>query len=141
MVFSNEDATRKILLSADRGLLGQIPEPLRAFSFSFDQSIRTIWLRAEVDRELSEDEREDLAFSESEIAADNVLDPHSPLDQWTQTELAVVVVPPDQPLDPLPDGVVFLRAGERVPDGYAGAMPHPDSRVHLVPHYRSHETE
>jgi len=36
MTLSQADATEGILLSADRGLWAQVPSPLRALSFSFD---------------------------------------------------------------------------------------------------------
>ena len=59
------------------------------------------------------------------------------LSERTKTDFTVVVLPPDQPLVPLPDGIVFLRPGERVPEGYAGAM----SRAHLMPNLPTEEHE
>ena len=81
-----------------------------------------------MDRELSEDEWEDVNQAEGGVASDNVLKPHAPLNESTMTDYTLVVVPPDQPLDPLPDGTVFLRAGERARQGHAGALPHPMPR-------------
>ena len=136
MTLSPEDASAEILYSADRGLSGYVPAPLRAYSYAFDQSERTIWLKAEVDRELDEDEREDLSVAETGVIADNVLTPHAPLNASTMVELAVVVVPPDQPIAPLPGGIVFLRDGEPVPRDYPGMTPLPDSRARSQPHFR-----
>ncbi len=131
MTLPRTDATRKILLSADRGLWGQVPPPLRAWSFSFDAVARTITFRAEVDKAVvvEDDNWEDLSLASGEASADLLLG------EGTQVKMEVLLVPPGQPLDPLPDGVVFLRAGERVPDNYGGAMPHPRSRAHLIPHF------
>ena len=90
-----------------------------------------ITFKAEIDKEVTvEDEDwEDLSRARTEIDSDDLLG------EETRLEMKIVVVPPNQPLDPLPDGVVFLRARERVPDGYGGAMPHPRSRAHLIPHF------
>ncbi len=131
MTLTRADATRKILLSADRGLWGQVPGPLRAWSFSFDEIVRLITFRAEVDKEVvvEDDNWEDLSLASGEASADLLLG------EGTQVSMEILLVPVDQPLDPLPDGVVFLRAGDRVPDGYGGAMPHPRSRAHLIPHF------
>ncbi len=125
------DAIDEILLSADRALSGQVPDPLRALSFSVNAMTCLITFKAEIDKEVTvEDEDwEDLSRARTEIDSDDLLG------EETRLEMEIVVVPPDQPLDPLPDGVVFLRAGERVPDGYRGAMPHPRSRAHLIPHF------
>lgn len=119
-----------ILHSADRGLWGQVPGPLRAWSFSFDEIARLITFKAEVDRQVivEDDDWEDLSFASGEVSAELLLG------EGTQVDMEIVVVPLDQPLDPLPDGVVFLRAGEQVPESYGGAMPHPGSRAHLIPH-------
>lgn len=132
---SRAEHTVDILLSADRGLWGQIPTPLRAWSFSFDEVSRLIIFKAEVDREIIVENHdwEDLSCASGEAAADLLLG------EETQVKMEIVLVPSDQPLNPLPDGVVFLRTGERVPDGYGGAMPHPCSRAHLIPHFPRRE--
>lgn len=120
-----------ILHSADRGLWGQVPGPVRAWSFSFDEIARLITFKAKVDKKviLEDDNWEDLSLASGEAAADLLLG------EGTQVEMEILLVPLDQPLDPLPDGVVFLQVGEQVPDGYGGAMPHPCSRAHLIPHF------
>ncbi|MGI4745972.1 MAG: hypothetical protein ACRYGI_09370 [Janthinobacterium lividum] len=137
MSLSREDAIEGILLSADRGLWGQIPSLLRAWSFSFDEATRIIIFKAEVDEEvIVEDENwEDLHCASGEAGADLLLG------EGTQVEMEIVLVPMGQLLDPLPDGVAFLRAGEQVPKFYGGAMPHPRSRAHLIPHAPPYEEE
>ncbi len=137
MTLSRVDATRKILLSADRGLWGQVPPPLRALSFSFEDVTCRITCKAEVDKEIivEDDDWEDLNFVTTMIDTDELMG------QKTRVTMDIVVVPIGEPLDPLPDGVVFLRAGERVPEGYGGAMPHPRSRAHLIPHAPPYEEE
>lgn len=137
MTLSRADATEGILLSADRGLWAQVPSPLRALSFSFDDVTCLITFKAEVDKEIivEDDDWEDLNFVRGEIDSDEVLG------QTTRIDMDIVVVPIGQPLDPLPDGVVFLRAGEWVPDGYCGATPHPRSRAHLIPHAPPYKDE
>ena len=139
MVLSREGILVTIQLSADSGLSGYVPNSLRALSFAFNQDVRTVWLKAEVDRELTEDEWDDASEAETMVAADDVFMSGPPLNEHTMTDFTVMVVPPDQPLDPLPDGIVFLRACERVPEGYAGAMPHPRSRAHLMPNLPTEE--
>ena len=104
----------------DRALRGKVSMSLRALSFLFDVPSQIIILKAEVDRALSEDEREELRAVESEISADNVLATGPSLRNQTATKLVVAVAPPAQPLDPLPDGVAFLRAGEDVPARFGG---------------------
>ncbi len=121
----------------DRALRGQVAVSLRALSFLFDVSSQIIMLKAEVDRAPSEDEREELRAVESEISADNVLATGTSLRNQTVTELMVAVVPAARPLDPLPDGIAFLRPGERVPERYGGATPHPAAMAHLIPHRSS----
>ncbi len=137
MTLSRADATEGILLSADRGLWGQVPVPLRALSFSFDDLAYGITFKAEVDKEIivEDDDWEDLNFVRGEIGSDELLGPR------TRVEMHIVLVPMGQPLDPLPDGIVFLRAGEQVPEGYGGARPHPRSRAHLIPHAPPYEEE
>ncbi len=102
--------------------------PLRAWSFSFDEIARTITFRAEVDTEVivEDDNCEDLSLAGGEASADLLLG------EGTQVNMEILLVPSDQPLDPLPDGVVFLRAGEWVPDNYGGATPHPRSTAYLT---------
>lgn len=120
-----------IVYSADVGLSGLVPDPLRAFSFSFDEIARLITIRAEVDKELivEDDDWEDLSCASSDVSADLLLG------EGTQVEMDIVVVPCDQPLDPLPDGIVFLRAGEQAPEGYGGVMPLAESMARLKPHF------
>ena len=109
------DHSRHIALSGRNLLVGQTPAPLRAYSFSFDEARRTLIFKAEVDQELTEDEREDLAVTETEIDCQDVFG------EETLVETTVVtVVPVGQPLDPLPGGISFLRDGEVVPAGYGG---------------------
>jgi len=96
-----------ITASARRALLGQTPAPLREYSFAFDEDIRRITLKAEVERELTEAEREELAGAETEIYAERIFD------DATEIETVVEVVPLRQPLHPLPGGVIYLRKGER----------------------------
>ena len=64
-------------------------------------------LKAEVERELTEDEREDLAVAETEIYAACIFGDDTLIDT------AVEVVPSGQALHPLPGGVAYLREGER----------------------------
>ncbi|MGI4745976.1 MAG: hypothetical protein ACRYGI_09390 [Janthinobacterium lividum] len=137
MILSRADAIEGILLSADCGLWGQVPAPLRALSFSFDDFTYLITFKAEVDKEIivADDDWEALFFVSNEISGDGLLG-------WeVRVVMEIVLVPEGQPLDPLPDGVVFLRAGEQVPEFYGGAMPHPRSRAHLIPHAPPTEEE
>lgn len=137
MTRSRGDKIDSILLSADRALRGQVPAPLRALSFSFDNVMCLITCKAEVDKEIivEDNDWEDLNFVTTMIDTDELLG------QKTRVIMDIVVVPAGQLLDPLPDGVVFLRAGERVPEGYDGAMPHPRSRARLIPHAPPYEEE
>lgn len=96
-----------IMASARRALFGQTPAPLREYSFTFDEGAKRITLKAEVERELTETEREDLAVAETEMYADRIFD------DATDIETLVEVVPLGQPLHPLPGGVAYLREGER----------------------------
>ena len=96
-----------IMASARRALLGQTPAPLREYSFAFDESAKRIMLKAEVERELTEAEREDLAVAETEMYADRIFD------DATDIETMIEIVPLGQPLHPLQGGVVYLREGER----------------------------
>ena len=137
MILPRADAIEGILLSADCGLWGQVPAPLRALSFSFDDFTYLITFKAEVDKEIivEDDDWEALLFVENEIGSDGLLG-------WeVRVVMDIVMVPAGHLLDPLPDGVVFLRAGERVPEFYDGAMPHPRSRAHLIPHVPPYEEE
>lgn len=104
---------------ASRALCGQTPAPVRAYSFQHDVDAEIFILKAEVDRELTEDEREDLAVVETEIWTDMFLD------STISTETMVVLVPFGESLDPGKDGIVYLRDGEHVPPGYAGLPPSP----------------
>ena len=88
---------------ARQALLGQTPEVLREYSFAFDEAAKRIMLKAEVDRELNEDKREDLAVAETEVYADGIFGDE------TKIETIVEVVPLPQPLCPLPGGVAYLR--------------------------------
>lgn len=97
----------RIAVFARRALLGQLPAPLRAYSFDFDETSKRITLRAEVDRELTEDEREDFAVAETEIYAACIFGDD------TLIKTVVEVVPLDQPLCPLPGGMAYLREGEQ----------------------------
>lgn len=103
----NVDVYSYIMRSAKRALGGQTPTALRQYSFSCDEVAKTILFRAEVERELTEDEREDLAVAETEIYADFADD--------TLVETVVEVVLLGMPLHPLPGGIVFLREGEHAP--------------------------
>ena len=96
-----------IMVSAQRALLGQTPAALRGYSFAFDEDAKRITLRAEVERELTEAEREDLAVAETEMYAERIFD------DATDIETVVEVVPLGRPLHPLPGGVAYLREGER----------------------------
>lgn len=104
---------------ASRALCGQTPVPVRAYSFQHDIDAEILILKAEVDRELTEDEREDVAVVETEIWTDMFLD------STISTETMVVLVPFGESLDPGKDGIVCLREGEHVPLGYAGLPPSP----------------
>ncbi len=137
MTLFRADAIEGILLSADCGLWGQVPASLRALSFSFDDSTYLITFKAEVDKEIlvEDDDWEALFFVKNEIGSDGLLG-------WeVRVVMDIVLVLAGQLLDPLPDGVVFLRVGEQVSEGYGGAMPHPRSRAHLIPHAPPYEEE
>lgn len=125
---SDEELVDDIRWYACRAMDLELPLPLRAYSFSFDRDAQTIWIKAEVDRELDEDERENLSCAETVLYSDEIL---SWVDRKKGTTIhtQVSVVPAGRPLDPLPRGIAFLRVGEPVPDGYAGALPHPDAIV------------
>ena len=94
-----------------------------------------ITFKAEVDKEVIVDDEdwEDLSCARTEVDSDDLLG------EETRLEMEIVMVLPNQPLDPLPDGVAFLRNGERVPDGYGGAMPRPRSGAHLIPYFPRRE--
>ena len=102
-----------------RALHGNTPEPLRAYSFHLDLLEHTVTLKAEVDRPLTEDERETLLIVESEIVADVAPD-DSILFRTTIAPTA-----PGQLLDPARDGIALLRESERVPLDYRGLPPTP----------------
>lgn len=93
--------------SARRALLGQTPSPLRAYSFALNEDAKQVTFKAEVERELTEEERENLAVAETEVYADGIFG------DATEIETVVEVVPLGRPLHPLPGGVAYLREGER----------------------------
>ena len=86
---------------AQRALQGNAPSGLLEYSFSIDESAKRILFKAEVERELSQDERDSLMVAETEVYADFGDD--------TLVETMIEVVPPGSSLDPLPGGVVFQR--------------------------------
>lgn len=137
MTLPRADATEGILLSADRGLWERVPPSLRALSFSFDDVTYLITLKAEVDKEIivEDDDWSDLNIVTTMVDTDELLGLN------TRVDMNIVLVPTGQPLDPLPNGIVFLRTGERVSEGYGGAMPHPRSKAHLIPHAPPYKDE
>lgn len=84
---------------------------------------------------MEDDDWEDFSCARSEIDSDDLLG------EKTRPEMDIVIVPADQPLDPLPDGIVFFRAGEQVPEAYPGALPHPRATAHLIPHAAPYQDE
>ncbi len=90
-----------IMWSARRALGGQTPIALRQYSFSFEDATRSIVFKAEVERELTEDERENLEVAVTEVYADFYED--------MQIDTVVAIVPLGHPLHLLPDGIVFSR--------------------------------
>jgi hypothetical protein len=102
---TNTNLPDYITSCAQSALRGQTPAPLREYSFAFDEIAKRIALKAEVERELTENEREMLAVTETEIYSDFA--------DCTLVETEVVVVPLGQPLRPLRGGVAYLREGER----------------------------
>jgi len=97
-----------IAACARRSLRGHMPAPLREYSFSFDELAKRITLKAEVERELTEEERESLAIAEAELYADRIFDDD------TLIETKVEVAPEGTPLRPLPGGVIFSRDAKHV---------------------------
>ena len=81
-----------------------IQSPQRILVF-FREVEKQVLLKAEVDRELTETERENLAVAETEI--------YSEFGDDTLVETFVEVVPFGQPLRPLPGGIADLRGGEQ----------------------------
>ncbi len=53
-----------------RALQGQAPAALREYSFSFDELAKRITLKAELEWDLTEDERESLAVVGTEVYSD-----------------------------------------------------------------------
>ena len=98
------DMAKWINASAKVALLGQTPVPLRQYSFALDERARRITLKAEVDRPLTEAEREDLEMAESELYAERFFD-----DEETLIETVIEVVPPPHTLSALQGGVIYNR--------------------------------
>lgn len=98
-----------ITACARRALQGQIPSSLRRYSFSFDAADKRIVFRAEVEKNLNEDELENLAIAETEVYADSVFGDD------TKIDTLIEIIPMKAPLHPLPNGIVFLRDGEESP--------------------------
>lgn len=98
-----------ITACARQALQGQIPSPLRRYSFWFDEDEKRIVFKAEVEKDLSEDERESLAVAETEVYADSIFGDD------TEIKTMIEIIPTEVPLHPLPNGVVFLRDGEASP--------------------------
>lgn len=78
-----------------RALQGQAPAALREYSFSFDELAKRITLEVDVERDLTEDERESLAVVETEVYSDLIFGN----DTIVKTE--IIVVYDGTQLDPL----------------------------------------
>lgn len=90
-----------ILLGAQRALGGQTPDILRQYSFSYNEYNKTIIFKAEVERELTEDERECLDIVETEIQAD------FPDNTMVKTVISVIKI--ENELQPLSGGIAYHR--------------------------------
>lgn len=90
-----------IIASAKGALGGQTPNALRQYSFSFSEQDKSILFKAEVDRELTKEERSDLSVVETEIYSDFA--------DGTMVETIIEIVPNEMPLHPLSGGVVYRR--------------------------------
>lgn len=99
------DLSERIIAYAKGALTGQTPVPLRLYSFDYDAAEKTITFKAEVARELTESEAEDLAVVETEVYADCIFGDD------TQIETRVEIVPEEVPLRPLHGGVVYRKDG------------------------------
>ena len=96
----SDDILSRIRSSAKRALSGQTLEPLLQYSFSYSFLGRKLLIRAEVERELSEDEHEKLEVAVTEIYSDF----------WPDFDITMIVdIVTEAALKALPDGIVYRR--------------------------------
>lgn len=76
---------------------------LLAYSFKFDRETCSILLKAEVSRELTADELEQLSVAETELYADDILG------RDTKIKTVVFVVKSPGAIQPLDDGVILFH--------------------------------
>ena len=101
------ELARWMKAAAEAALVGNTPGPLRQYSFAFDERTKQITLKAEVDRPLDEEEREDLRVAETEMYSERFFDDEEVV------ETVIVVVPLPHPLSPLQGGVAYTRDDAR----------------------------
>lgn len=92
------------------------PSAVRACSFSFDERAEHITFRAELDRELTDDEDHALWVAAIEVHTYSIVAEDAYIEMLTE------IVPLGEPLRPLPGGIAFLRVGEPFDPAYPGAV-------------------